>query len=350
MRLRPRTTAALIAAAVVFAAAVPQNAALAGAPPQSCAVAPKSPLVVNVKDKGAKGDGETDDSAAIQAAIDEAAGPGGTVLVPDGVYMIDATAKPPLSLKDNVILKLAAGATLRAIPNDQKKHTVLMIAGVSDVAVIGGTIEGERDRHKGKGAGWGMGIHIGKGAKRVVVSGVTAKKMWADGFYVGDASDVAFCGVTADNNRRQGLSVIKVDGLLVLNSVFENTHGSRPGAGIDFEPDERDDTITNVRIENSRFIDNEGPGILIAGKKGTIEKIVLTRNLFKGNRPILVEDAPGVLASSICKNRQVRSEAAPSGGLNAYSDQINVVMHQNDCGDGTDTRFEVTRFKKKKPR
>jgi polygalacturonase len=345
MKPRPRPTlVAAIAAALVLAAAAPRSG-LAGSAPQSCAVTPKSPLVVNVRNKGAKGDGKTDDTAAIQAAIDEAAGPGGTVLVPDGVYIIDATAKPRLSLKDNVILKLAAGATLKAIPDDQKKYDVLMIAGVSDVAVIGGTIEGERDQHKGKG----MGIRIERGAKRVVVSGVTARNMSADGFYISHASDVAFCGVTADNNRRQGLSVIDVDGLLVLDSVFQNTHGSRPGAGIDFEPDDPDQSITNVRIESSKFIANQGPGIMIAGKKGTIENIELTRNLFKGNRPILAEDAPGVPASAICSNRQVMSEEAPSGGLNAYSDPINVVMHQNDCGEGADMRFEVTRFKKKKP-
>jgi hypothetical protein len=42
---------------------------------------------VNVKDKGAKGDRTTDDTAAIQAAIDKAGGTGGTVLVPKGTYM-----------------------------------------------------------------------------------------------------------------------------------------------------------------------------------------------------------------------------------------------------------------------
>jgi len=72
---------ALVAVAGSFIAlrASAQDAAL-----QTCATAPKSPLVVNVKDKGAKGDGHTDDTAAIQAAIDEVAGTGGTVLVPKG--------------------------------------------------------------------------------------------------------------------------------------------------------------------------------------------------------------------------------------------------------------------------
>jgi hypothetical protein len=315
-----------------------------------CAPAPKSALVVNVKDKGAKGDGKTDDTASIQGAIDAVAGTGGTVLVPAGVYMIDAMAKPRLSLKDNMTLKLADGATLKAIPNDQKEYAVLTISKVTNVTVIGGTLEGERDKHKAKKGEWGMGIDIRDGAKHVVIAGVTAKDMWGDGFYVSDASNVTFCGVTADRNRRQGLSVIKADGLVVLNSVFQNTGGTRPGAGIDFEPDDRDEAVTGVRIENSKFINNAGPGILIAGKKGNVSRVELTRNLFKGNRPILVEDAPEVLASSICDNRQLTSEEAPSGGLNAYADPIKVMVHQNDCEEGTDMRFEVTRQKKKKPK
>jgi polygalacturonase len=60
---------------------------------QACVEAPTSALVINVKDKGAKGDGETDDTAAIQAAIDEVGGTGGTVLVPKGTYTVDAVGK-----------------------------------------------------------------------------------------------------------------------------------------------------------------------------------------------------------------------------------------------------------------
>jgi hypothetical protein len=41
------------------------------AAPQACVTAPKSSLVVNVKDKGAKGDGQTEDTAAIQEHLGE---------------------------------------------------------------------------------------------------------------------------------------------------------------------------------------------------------------------------------------------------------------------------------------
>jgi hypothetical protein len=119
----------------------------------------------------------------------------------------------------------------------------------------------------------GQGIRIDGGAEHITISGVTAKEMWGDGFYVDGATNVKFCSVTADDNRRQGLSIIEADVLVVTNSVFKNTQGTRPSAGIDLEPnkpvDKRVQEITNVRIQNSKFLDNAGGGIQIAGKKGT---------------------------------------------------------------------------------
>ena len=47
-----------------------------------------SGATVNVLDYGAVGDDNTDNTAAIQAAIDSLAGVGGTVYVPAGIYKI----------------------------------------------------------------------------------------------------------------------------------------------------------------------------------------------------------------------------------------------------------------------
>jgi hypothetical protein len=249
---------------------------------QDCAEVPTSSGIINVKNTGAKGDGRTDDTAAIQAAIDAIATVGGTVLVPDGTYLVDVTGKSSIHLKSNMTLKLSDGATLKAIANDSGSYAILSISGESDVTVIGGTLKGDREEHMGKSGEWGLGIRIDRGARHIVISGVTAKDMWGDGFYVQDAADVKFCGIVADNNRRQGLSIVEADGLLVTNSVFKHTRGTRPGAGIDLEPDHAAQKITNVRIYNSEFLDNAGAGIQIGGR-GRIIRLEITHDVIQGN-------------------------------------------------------------------
>jgi glycosyl hydrolase family 28/pectate lyase-like protein len=66
----------------------------------------------SVRDHGARGNGTISDTAAIQAAIDAAA-PGGVVLFPPGDYVSGT-----LRLRDRLVLKLEAGATLIASADD----------------------------------------------------------------------------------------------------------------------------------------------------------------------------------------------------------------------------------------
>lgn len=276
---------------------------------QGCVRPPASRLVVNVRDKGATPNDETDDTAAIQAAIDTVAGFGGTVFVPDGTYLVDAVGKRGLQLKSRMTFSLAPGATLKAMPNSAKVYAVLSISGASNVTVVGGTLEGDRHEHDGSTGEWGMGVRIDKGAERITISGVTSKHMWGDGFYIHDAKGVLLCSVTADHNRRQGLSVIEADGLVVTGSVFKNTGGTRPGSGIDLEPDLAAEEIINVRIQDSQFLDNAGPGLLIDRGKGPISNVAITNNAFAGNpRSIKLKHAPGV--SAHCGNKIVSQDNA----------------------------------------
>ena len=322
---------------------------------EGCAAKPSSSLVVNVKDKGAKGDGHTNDTARIQNAINEVAGTGGTVFVPDGVYMVRATGKGRLRLRSKMTLKLSDHAVLKVIPNRARSYSVLRIGKVKDVNVIGGTLLGDRAKHEGKAGEWGMGIRIGPEVKRVAIVGVTAKEMWGDGFYVEGATDVALCSVVATHNRRQGLSIIEAKRLLVTNSVFQQTRGTRPSAGIDIEPDRPEQRVVNVLIERSKFINNAGGGIMIAAKRGYAANIEIVRNVFEERRPILIENAPHVRSTAICNNRHIGQLAPPQERLNAIAETIEVVSLQTDCRSGRDIRFEINRGntkkkKKKKPK
>jgi len=342
LNLISRTGIALI----VFASACSGVAQSATA--DRCAVKPTSSLVVNVKTKGAKGDGKTDDTKAIQRAIDEVAGTGGTVYVPNGTYMVHTIGNDILHLGSKMTFRLADQAVIRAIPNDKKHYSVLKISGVSDVIVIGGTLQGDRRHHKGKKGEWGMGIFIAQKSARVTIVGVTARDMWGDGFYIKDGTDVAFCSVAAIHNRRQGLSIINAQRVLVTQSVFRDTRGTRPSMGIDLEPDRPEHSIVDVKIERSKFIDNAGGGITIQGYKGHVARVEIRHNVFKGTQPIIVKNAPGVRSTSICNNRYISQQEPVSEGFNAFAEPVEAVAFQMNCKEGSDMRFEKNRITKKK--
>jgi hypothetical protein len=112
--------------------ALPTAAALLGvglAERQTNAAAPgKGPTnqddlgarVYNIRTFGAKGDGQTVDTAALQAAIDACTRDGGgTVLVPAGTFVIGTT-----ELKSNVTLHIAAAGKLLGSADGKQYHAV----------------------------------------------------------------------------------------------------------------------------------------------------------------------------------------------------------------------------------
>ena len=76
------------------------------------AAANSSAKIFNVRDFGAKGDGTTFDTAAIQNALDACTNSGGTVVFPKGNYL-----SRPLTLHSGTTVKLGARATLQASTN-----------------------------------------------------------------------------------------------------------------------------------------------------------------------------------------------------------------------------------------
>ena len=75
--------------------------------------AAKGSTELSVRTYGAKGDGRANDSRGIQGAIDAAAQSGGTVYFPPGEYLSGT-----LRLRSRLTLRLDAGATLIASPDD----------------------------------------------------------------------------------------------------------------------------------------------------------------------------------------------------------------------------------------
>jgi parallel beta-helix repeat protein len=221
---------------------------------------------ISVRDHGATGDGVHDDTAAFQKAIDALPGSGGTVTVPAGNYMIDATRA--INLRSNTRLEMDPKAQLSAMANSLPRSHVIKVWAVDNVQIVGGRIVGERAAHKGSTGEWGYGINI-QAANNVTVTDTHVSDCWGDGFWIGAigkgdravvSTGVTLLRVTSTNNRRQGLSIGPVQGVSVVDSTFSNSNGTKPQAGIDIEPLGQG-TARDITIRNCTITGNRGTGL-----------------------------------------------------------------------------------------
>ena len=98
---------------------------------------------VNVKDFGAVGDGVTDDTSAIQAAITAF----NSIFIPDGIYMMDY-----ISISKKIKITLSNSATLKnrvpsnpAVTLDNHWGIFKFMAGSAGSVIEGGTLDGNRE-------------------------------------------------------------------------------------------------------------------------------------------------------------------------------------------------------------
>jgi hypothetical protein len=200
--------------------------------------------------------------------------------------------------------KMDSGAVLKALPNNAWGYHVLLAANVSNVNIVGGTLEGERHEHLtvgddaataiGQGrcenygyceGQWGYGMSIYH-STNIFVDSVISREMWGDGFTIwgegSGGSNITLSNVVATDNRRQGLSIVAGRNLVIQNSIFEGTYGHAPAAGIDVEPD-ANMSVDNVSIRNNQFLNNHGAGVELAGHNGYVTNVVVDSNYSSGN-------------------------------------------------------------------
>lgn len=155
----------------------------------SIGIAARAADVFNVKDFGAKGDGVTLDSPAINAAIEEAvANGGGQVYLPAGTYLSGS-----IRLKSNIDLHLSPGCVIKAAPASMKAYdesesfggfpeyqdgghtyfhnSLIWAEGANNVSITGhGMIDGEGlTKHDTEKAGIVQGGSIGTGDKSIAL-------------------------------------------------------------------------------------------------------------------------------------------------------------------------------------
>lgn len=226
---------------------------------------------------GAKADGVTDDTLAINSAI-EAAGNNGIVFFPEGKYLVSSSMSSSLSEseryiaikvfeKENLKLILSPKAHIKHKPFTEAeltsagttRHYVIGIIRSSNIQVTGGKIEGEADTHTShlyqddgtysRTHGYGINVYS---STNVTISGCEIFNCYGDGIHISIASGyskskcITIDGCNIHDCVRLGIGVTGADNTLIKNCEIHNIIGASPQAGIDFEPD----YVTNINVNS----------------------------------------------------------------------------------------------------
>lgn len=297
---------------------------------------------------GAKGDGATDDTNAIQAAIDAAntAG-GGTVVIVDGTYLTgnpnNTTTRVPIQVKSGVRVVIMPGATVKAQTGNWLSQGVFEAVAQENVVLEGGgTIDGQRSSNAG-GRLFGIFLRSVQGFRvrglRIVNipanSGGTNPAGWGgDAVVMGyenqttavPCRDGVVEGCYIHNVERCGISPLCAERVSIRDNVIRNVWTSEtqpnPGCGIDLEPDVAGHVIRDITVSGNHIEDCEGGGILVNGNGP--RDVTVTGNTIRnvGSDAIYVRATSVTVSGNTIHNWTGR-------GIWVYNGSIGVVVEGN---------------------
>jgi hypothetical protein len=214
--------------------------------------------VVSVKDFGAVGDGVADDTAYIQAALIASAGKTLFISKPTVKYI-----SGELTIPSNTRIQIEPGTVIESnstLLTGTKK--LFNIAG-SNVHIVGfgATLQMVK---AGFSSEHNHGVNIVSASGQIVIEGLASNDSGGDGFYVNSPlADVTLKNCKANNNRRQGLSIIQCKSFSDYSGIYTGTTGTAPSAGVDIEPNNTTDILGPIRMFNTVTSGNDGPGFEI---------------------------------------------------------------------------------------
>ncbi|NEU08373.1 hypothetical protein GZH53_08640 [Flavihumibacter sp. R14] len=260
--------------------------------------------LVNSLPAGYVRDGSVDYTSYVQAAVTKYS----NIVFPGFPILVNNTG---ITVGSNKTISFEEGSEIRLKGTDQGGYSIFRIYGASKVALYNPVIIGDRDSHIGTTGEWGMGIGI-YGSSDISIYNAKISKCWGDGIYIGqqnnqiDCKNIVIKDAYLYKNRRDGITVIGVDGLLMENIYAGYTDGTLPMTGINFEPNNAFSEIKNVRIINPVTENNGKNGIQfsISNMMGSTDKfidvsIVNHKDIGSPRFPFKISCAPAELTGKI---------------------------------------------------
>jgi hypothetical protein len=227
--------------------------------------------------------GDTDYTDYIQKGINE----NSILMMPDFPVLVNETG---LALKSNQKVLFQKNSKLIMKPNAKDRNGILNLFSVQNVDIYYPSLTGDKHKHLSTKGEWGMGIYI-LSSSNIKIIGSSIESCWGDGICIGgrnniNSSDITIQNILLKDNRRNGITIGGVTGLVLENAYIANTSGTNPQAGIDIEPDSNYYDVKNVKLNNIETVNNGNYGIVISpgnmvGKQQKAISIAI--NNFKDN-------------------------------------------------------------------
>lgn len=245
----------------------------------------KSVVIPNNAYKIGKELKQNDSAANNTRTLQECLNKNEIVVLPNYPLMI---TKDGLKLNSNNVLIFQPNSKLTIEDNNLEYYELLKIHNVQHVKILNARLSGDRKGHGSSKGEWGYGISI-RNSSDVLIDNFSIDNFWGDGIAIGYGSTKANKNIVLkngylNNNRRNGLSVMNVDGLTVENLLVSNTNGTKPMFGIDFEPNNTSDHLNNISLNNIYTYNNANGGLMLTFsrlKTNTPKTIGFTLNNFK---------------------------------------------------------------------
>lgn len=253
----------------------------------------------NVEVFGAKGDGTTDDTKAIQNAINFT----NEIHFLNKTYMVNAVDpsildddihKYPeynggINIPSNRNIKGLTNSKIKCFVNNSSNYAIFRCCQVDNVSISNIILEGDITQHTGENGEWGHCLMI-LNSENINIENSQFNNAWADGIYVGvlynsnitkETKNITIKNCVLDHNGRNAISICSVDKITVENNILSNTTRTNPHSGIDIESEGVNPKLKNVYINNNVFNSNAlGIQLYLNDTNIDFNKIEINNNVF----------------------------------------------------------------------